>query len=72
MLMLRDARARYQATQEELTDLRIDLEQRIKVARDTVVVWGQSHRNLGAGIPVPPLVSLSKIASGVADAVPLP
>lgn len=69
---LRDARARYQATQEELTDLRIDLEQRIKVARDAVIVWGQSHRNLGAGIPVPPLVNLSKIASGVVGAVPLP
>lgn len=65
-------RTTYNATQQELMDLRLNLDQRIKVARDAVVVWGQSHRNLGIGVSVPPLVNLSAIASGVAHSVPVP
>lgn len=69
---LSTARATYSATNQELEDLRVNLDMRIKVARDAVVIWGQSHRNLGAGIPVPPLINLSAVAAGVADAVPFP
>ncbi len=70
---LADEKSAYLATRQELEDLRVNIDQRIKVARDAVVVWGQSHRNLGQGIPVPPLINVSAIASGmVKKAVPLP
>lgn len=65
---LSTARATYLATQKELADLRIDLEQRISTARDIIIVWGQSHRNLGAGVPVPPLINLSSLASSAVHA----
>jgi len=65
-------RSVYIATQQELAQLRANLDDRIRVARNAVVVWGQSHRNLGAGVPVPPLINLSAVASKAGSAVPLP
>jgi len=60
-----DDKAVYLATEEELEDLRLNLDERIKTARDAVVVWGQSHRNLGRGIPVPPMINVGAIAGGI-------
>jgi len=60
-----DDKAVYLATEKELEELRINLDERIKTARDAVVVWGQSHRNLGRGIPVPPMINVGAIAGGI-------
>jgi hypothetical protein len=30
-----------------------------------MTVWAQSHRNLGAGIPVPPLIDVAGFATGL-------
>ena len=63
----------YAGKQGELESLRLNVDDRIKVARDAIMVWAQSHRNLGAGIAVPPLVDVGGIASGLArKVVPLP
>ena len=63
----------YMAMQRELEDLRLVTDERLKVARDAVMVWGQSHRNLGAGIAVPPLIDVAGLAGGLAKkVVPLP
>ena len=63
---LDDEKAEYMETQLELQNLRINGDRRIKLGRDAVVVWGQTHRNLGAGIAVPPMVDLKAWAAGAA------
>lgn len=65
-------RATYVATKTELEDWRIEMDQKIRVARDMIVLWGQSHRNLGLGVPVPPLINMAAIAGSATKAVPIP
>ena len=66
-------KAMYIARQQELEDIRINVDTRVKIARDAIMVWAQSHRNLGAGIAVPPLIDVAGIAGGLArKVVPLP
>lgn len=70
---LDNEKAVFMAKQQELMELRVNVDTRIKLARDAVNVWAQSHRNLGAGIPVPPMVDVAGIAGGLArKVVPLP
>lgn len=70
---LDEEKAVYSAKQRELEALRVNVEDRIKIARDAVMIWAQSHRNLGQGIAVPPLVDIGGIAGGLArKVVPLP
>ena len=56
----------YHAKQDEMEAWRINVDERIRVARNAISVWGQSHRNLGSGIPVPPLIDVAGIAAGIA------
>jgi hypothetical protein len=66
-------KAAYIAKQQELESVRQNLDERLKVVRDAVILWAQSHRNLGAGIAVPPLIDVGGIAGGLArKVVPLP
>jgi hypothetical protein len=70
---LDDEKKVYFAKQEELESLRLGTDEKIKVARNAVSVWAQSHRNLGAGIAVPPLFDVVGMAGGLArKVVPLP
>jgi hypothetical protein len=70
---LDNEKAEYLQRQQELEDIRINTDTRIKIARDAIMVWAQSHRNLGAGIAVPPMIDVAGIAGGLArKVVPLP
>jgi hypothetical protein len=70
---LDDEKAVYSAKQRELEALRVNTEDRIRIARDAIMVWAQSHRNLGAGIEVPAMIDVAGIAGGLArKVVPLP
>jgi hypothetical protein len=63
----------YLAKQQELESLRLITDEKIRVARDAVSVWAQSHRNLGQGIAVPPMIDVVGMAGGLArKLVPLP
>lgn len=55
----------YHAKQDELEEWRLYVDEQIRVARNAITVWAQSHRNLGAGIPVPPLIDVAGFASGL-------
>jgi hypothetical protein len=55
----------YHAKQDEKEAWRISVDEKIKMARNAMTVWAQSHRNLGAGIPVPPLIDVAGIAGGL-------
>jgi hypothetical protein len=70
---LDNEKAEYMLKLGELEDARINTDARIKIARDAIMVWAQSHRNLGAGIAVPPMIDVAGIAGGLAKkVVPLP
>jgi len=63
----------YRAKQNEIQEWRLQLEEKIRIARDALMVWAQSHHNLGKGIPVPPLIDVEGIAGGLAKkALPIP
>jgi hypothetical protein len=62
---LDDDVANYKAKQAELGEWRLNLDEKIKVARNAMMVWAQSHRNLGNGIPVPPMIDVGGIAGGL-------
>jgi hypothetical protein len=55
----------YYAKQDEMEAWRINTDERIRVARNAITVWAQSHRNLGNGIPVPPMIDVAGIATGI-------
>jgi hypothetical protein len=54
--------AQYNAMRDELETWRITVDDKVKVARNAIMIWGQSHRNLGVGIPVPPLIDVEGLA----------
>jgi hypothetical protein len=62
---LRSDVAAYYAKQDELERWRINVDEKIRIARNAISVWAQSHRNLGAGIEVPPLIDVAGFASGL-------
>jgi hypothetical protein len=63
---MRDLKSGYIAKQDEIIAWRIQLDEKIMIARNAITVWAQSHRNLGAGIPVPPMIDVAGMASGLA------
>ena len=62
---LEDDKQEYQAKQNELTAWRIQVDEKIRIARTAMTVWAQSHRNLGAGIPVPPMIDVAGFTTGL-------
>ena len=60
---LDDAKGAYLAKQNELIAWRIQIDEKIMIARTAMTIWAQSHRNLGAGIPVPPLFDVAGFAT---------
>ncbi len=66
-------RKQYTAKQAELEDWYTQLNLKVKIARDALIVWAQSHQNLGRGIPVPPIIDVESLGLGLAKkVVPLP
>ncbi len=57
--------ANYNAKRDELETWRRGVEEKIKVARQAITIWAQSHRNLGNGIPVPPMIDIGEITGSV-------
>ena len=58
--------AEYHAKQDEKEEWRVSADEKLNMARNVLTVWAQSHRNLGAGIPVPPLIDVAGIAANLA------
>ena len=59
---LDDDMTRYNAMRDELESWRISVDEKVKIARNAIMIWAQSHRNLGVGIPVPPLIDVEGLA----------
>jgi len=54
----------YKEHQGELEALRTSAEERARLTRITLILWARSHRNLAAGIGVPPAIDLKGILQG--------
>jgi hypothetical protein len=48
----------YKECQRELEALRILNEDRARLGRATLVLWARSHKNLGVGVTVPPVIDM--------------
>jgi hypothetical protein len=57
--------AEYKAKRDELEAFRLSVDEKVKVARQALMIWAQAHRNLGAGIPVPPMIDIPGITGGL-------
>ena len=62
---MEEAKLAYISRKEELIEWRISVDEKIKIARNSLTVWAQSHRNLGSGIPVPPMIDVAGFTSGL-------
>ncbi len=62
---LDDVKEEYIAKKDELIAWGTQADAKVRIARSAMTVWAQSHRNLGAGIPVPPLIDVAGIATGL-------
>ena len=62
---LEEIKVAYIAKQKELVAWRALVDEKIMIARTAMTIWAQSHRNLGAGIPVPPLFDVTGFATGL-------
>jgi hypothetical protein len=58
---------RYQAQQQELSDLYTDATHQLRRARVTMIVWARQHRNLAEGITDPAKVNLFDITKKAID-----
>jgi hypothetical protein len=56
----------YQAQQQELDELRHQAREGARLGRITLILWARSHRNLAAGIKVPPRIDLMVLAKSAA------
>lgn len=64
---LDEVKGEYIAKKDELILWRSQIDEKIRIARTSMIIWAQSHRNLGAGIPVPPLIDVGGVATGVLE-----
>jgi hypothetical protein len=62
---LNEIKRSYIVKRNELVAWRAQVDDKIMIARTAMAIWAQSHRNLGAGIPVPPLFDVGGFATGL-------
>jgi hypothetical protein len=62
---LNEIKMAYIAKRNELIAWRAQVDEKIMIARTAMTIWAQSHRNLGDGIPVPPLFDVAGFATGL-------
>ena len=58
--------AQYKEHERELETLRLQTEEMLRLGRLTIAVWTRSHRNLAAGIPIPPAIDIVELLQGAA------
>jgi hypothetical protein len=63
---LDDIRADYVAKKEEVVSWRNEIDNKILIARTSLNIWARAHKNLGTGVPVPPMIDVTGIASNLA------
>ena len=66
---LDDDRLDYLAKKEEISNWHLLVDEKLSIARNAILIWAQSHRNLGKGIEVPPLLDISTIINLIGPAV---
>ena len=65
----------YRESVAELEELRAQTDERAKLGRMTLLLWGRSHRNLAAGISVKPMIDVmgimkSTVSTGAKELIP--
>ena len=58
---LEDDGLEYLAKKGEISNWHLQVDEKVSIARNAIIIWAQSHRNLGKGVEVPPLLDMSTI-----------
>ena len=66
---LDDDRLEYLAKKEEISNWHLQVDEKLSIARNAIIIWAQSHRNLGKGIEIPPLLDISTIMNLIGPSV---
>jgi len=59
--------AEYRESKLELDALRVSTLEYARTARITLILWARSHRNLGRGVAVPPVIDVTGLLVGAAS-----
>ena len=59
----------YRAQQRELDSIRIQAREATQLGRTTLILWARSHRDLAAGVRVPPAINLMRLMQSATDRV---
>ncbi|HUL59712.1 MAG TPA: hypothetical protein VLU43_10575 [Anaeromyxobacteraceae bacterium] len=59
--------ADYRDSKVELDTLRVSVLEYARTARITLILWARSHRNLGRGVAVPPVIDVTGLLMGAAS-----
>lgn len=59
---LDDDKLEFMDMKREITQWHIQADEKIKIARNSLIVWSQSHKNLGQGIVTPALIGMENLA----------
>ena len=63
---LDDIKEEYIAKYDELLGWKKEFDDKILIARTSLTIWARAHKNLGAGVPVPPLIDVEGITGSLA------
>jgi len=66
---LYDDKKEYLEKKDEISNWHLQVDEKLAIARNAITIWAQSHRNLGKGIEVPPLLGISTIVNLIGPAV---
>ena len=58
---LDDDKSEYLSKKEEISNWHLQVDEKLSIARNAIIIWAQSHRNLGKGIKVPPLLDITTL-----------
>lgn len=59
----------YRAQHRELDSIRIQAREATQLGRTTLILWARSHRDLAAGVKVPPAINLLRVMQSATDRV---
>lgn len=65
LLQLEDDKVEFMDIKREISEWHIQADEKIKIARNSLIVWSQSHKNLGQGVVTPAILGIENIASFV-------
>lgn len=69
LAQLSDDKIEFMDMKKEISAWHVQADEKIKITRNSLIVWSQAHKNLGQGIVTPPILGISTILDIVVPSV---